>query len=77
MKVMIAEYHDGAVGQLSDKAKALQRTWASINQIANKPEAIACAFEPDFCKQVLQCIEAALKVADRKGRHAAGSIIRQ
>lgn len=69
-QVVVAEHRDGSVAQIAHEAQRFERFRASIDQIADKPQAIAPAIEAAMFKQRFEWIETALQITDRVGAHA-------
>ena len=69
VQVMVAQHGDRAVTQRFDEAQRGQRLGTAIDQIADEPETIAAAIEPDSDQQALEFIETTLHVTDGVSRH--------
>jgi hypothetical protein len=68
-EIVIAEHRDGAASQTLHKPHDRERLRATIDEIANEPQGVACGFEPDPVQQPQQLIMAALNIADGVGTH--------
>ncbi|MNP20603.1 hypothetical protein D3C76_1131790 [compost metagenome] len=69
VQVMIAEHAHQRFADAIEEAQGFQRLRAAVDQVAHQPQAIACRVEGDLLEQALQCVEAALQVANGIGCH--------
>ena len=66
---MIAQHGDRTVAQRPHQPQHLQRTGATIDQVANEPEPVLCGVEVDLLQQELQLVVTTLNVAYGIGGH--------
>ena len=71
INIVIAQHGDGGFAQIADKAQRAERFRATVNQIADKPEAVAGGVEFHLVEQCKQLVVTALNVTNRVPCHAA------
>src|SRR5262249_55085867 len=70
MQIVVTQDRYGAVSQCLDKPQDLQRLRATIDEIAGKPELVACAIKMQTVEQGEQGGKTALHIANSIHGHA-------
>jgi hypothetical protein len=64
---VVAEHDHRAIAEIAHEAQRRERSRTAVDQVADKPDPVACAIEPECRDERLQLVEAALDVADSVG----------
>ena len=70
MQVMVPEHDDGALVELADETKNVERARSAVHEIANEPQAIVRRVEIDAHQKPLERDKTSLYVPDDVGGHA-------
>lgn len=68
-EIVVAQDGDGPISKVLDVAKDAQRVRATIDQIADEPEAISGRVESNMLDETLQRFVTSLHISDRVGGH--------
>ena len=69
VQVVVAEHHDGVVTEGAHEAQRLERSRATVDEVAHEPQPVAVGEEADRLQQRAQFPVTALHVTDRIARH--------
>jgi hypothetical protein len=74
-KIVIAEDGDGTALQSLDEPHDGERLWPTVDEIADKPQDVACRVERNPIQQPKQLVMAALHVADGVDAHRMAAYV--